>query len=241
MKDPNHAAQRLLNHWRMRWSRDQTPKSTPVGEDNVIEVAFTSAPHGWGYRAASLTMLEMSGEDLEKILPEVNPAQVMASLYDYLKNPQISFVLVLVVDPGRPSAANGNMFQSLITYLRANFPGIEDRMALLVLLSKPDFALAQMRQNRRLLAEFPNLAYIHELDDDLTALYLRRFKQIYGQRGAQLGREEALRETLCRTDRGRRRGPAPDRHGFRRHRPDLRLDPQLFRAAVFAPMAQGGA
>ncbi|TRD15470.1 hypothetical protein [Palleronia caenipelagi] len=156
--DSNDASRIAFNEWMRLWDANRFPESTERGMTKVVELRFRATPVSGRKKPLEFNILEMSGEDQRRVLPEAGrPSEMMEPVREYLSNRKINFLLVLLLDPARDGSENDILFLTLLDYLDANFPGLSERMSLLLLLSKPDTALAKMRSDRRASTEFHDL------------------------------------------------------------------------------------
>jgi len=172
--DANDASTRLINIWREDWRSNRFPDSTIPGERNVTELRLKATPNSGQKTPVVFSFLEISGEDLESVIPKDGAATMLGSLRAFITNPKISPMMIFFVDPDHDD--NDTMFFNLLDYLEANFkrPVIE-RLSLLVLIPKPKTALANMRQSPKCRAEYNGLEHIEELNNELVELYLETF------------------------------------------------------------------
>lgn len=179
--DSNGASRIAFNNWIRAWGKGEFPRPTAKGVDKVVEMRVSATPKEGKKKKLVFNFLEISGEDLKEVMPSPRrPSWMMEPLREYLGNPKINFILVLIVDPTQLPAENEVLFTTLLDYLNANFPTLKDRMSLLMILSMPELALDKMKKegdarSRDALHDFPGLQYVEQMQTEHCDYYFEKY------------------------------------------------------------------
>ncbi|MXX91802.1 MAG: hypothetical protein F4213_21670 [Boseongicola sp. SB0677_bin_26] len=165
---PDWEGQAIVNGWLSKWETGRFPEPTPAQESDIREVSFKVTTTSGRKLSSEISFLEVSGELLEKVLPEPGYAPDLAqNLRAFLENPHLKFVLMLMINPD--VTGNDQLFASLMSYLDHDFPGLRDRISIGIVLTKPQACLARLN-------EFSNSRQnFQRLDRDAQMAYLNRF------------------------------------------------------------------
>ncbi len=137
-----------LNSWRDLWDENKFPKSTATGLQNITELQIKSTPLKGETTPLVFNILEMSGEDLQLVIPDdqvPHSGTIYPQLIEYLRNSNIKIILVMIVDPERKN--NDILFQNFLDHFEEKI-GLQNhfnRLSPLILVTKPQKALERMR------------------------------------------------------------------------------------------------
>ena len=160
----------IVHGWLDRWDEGRFPEPTPAMEDDIQEIHLEASTTGGKRLSCELSFLEVSGELLQRVLPEGGQSPEIARILQaYLENERLKFVVMLMINPDVPR--NDRLFSGLMAYLDHNFPGFRDRMSLGIILSKPEACLEELRKFH----SADNRQDFRRLDGDAQAAYLNRF------------------------------------------------------------------
>lgn len=170
MNGPDWEGQAIVNDWLSKWETGRFPEPTPAQESDIREVSFKAATTSGRKLNSEMSFLEVSGELLEKVLPESGYAPDLAqNLRAFLENPHLKFVVMLMINPD--VTGNDQLFASLMSYLDHNFPGFRDRMSIGIILTKPQACLGRLRE----FGSSSNRHNFQRLDGEAQMAYLNRF------------------------------------------------------------------
>jgi len=96
--------------------------------------------------ALELGMLEVSGEMMQSVIPnDVTDPSISRVVQSYLSNPNVNLAIIMLINPEVDDT--DSLFLNLLTYLDANLPrDIRQGSGLLLLVSKPEIALAKLKK-----------------------------------------------------------------------------------------------
>lgn len=161
--------QAVINSWIRAWRNGRFPARTSSAEDDIRELRFRMTPKDGVRTPLEFGFLEVGGELMRKVVvDETGNPELAETLRAYLTNPLIDLLLMLVVDP-EAGLDNDLLFDNLLTHLAVNAPGLEQRAALGVLISKPRLALQQLKAADAGFSHYPALR------GELSEEYLARF------------------------------------------------------------------
>jgi hypothetical protein len=163
--------QAIYNDWLRLWWQGDFPKPTLTNDSDIRELTFEVNPKKGVKTPATFSFLEVSGEQLRKVIADnQEDPNLTETIRRYFENPSIRMTLVLLVDPEHDQdGANDLLFQNLFTFLEVNYPGFAARSSLALLISKPETALAMLKNAQ------PGLRHHAELRGDLCEDYIETF------------------------------------------------------------------
>lgn len=130
----------LINEWKDQWIEGRFPDPTKTGDLAISEISANVKTTQGKKLEMDFSFLEVSGEELRSVLPKQDgkPPQLSKLISAYLENPRLKFVVALMINP--EDEQNDKLFASFFSYVDARYPGLKDRMSLLVIISKPHLA-----------------------------------------------------------------------------------------------------
>lgn len=164
-----YSGQVMLNEWNELLTKGRFVEATNVGDENIREVEICVTPLRGQRTPLTLSVLEVSGEDLRQVVVEEERSPRLPEAMRVLfAESRAQPMLVLLVHPEK--SGNDTMFDNLFLYLRhINTEHPVETMPLLVLIPNPMLALAELQRRK------PEFRMNAELTPELCPEYLKIF------------------------------------------------------------------
>jgi len=139
---------RMVSSWQSEWREGRFPRATPVGEEQIRELSFKVVPLRGVRTPLEFTILEVSGEMLQTVMPtENNDPMLSRILRELLSNQNINLMLILLINPDVHD--NDTLFLNFMNYMDTNLGfDIREKAILGVVISKPVEALKTLKELR---------------------------------------------------------------------------------------------
>ncbi len=165
----DYEVNRIVTEWMGQWQGGRFPEATATGEHEIRELAFEVQPLKGVRMPLEFSILEISGEMMQTVIPRKNQNPNLSRIIrELVGNHRIRLIILLIVHP--EVHENDVLFTNFMTYLDANLGfDIRSRARLGIVISDPVKALDYLKRYK------PDYQHLAELRGDHVEEFVQHF------------------------------------------------------------------